>query len=163
METMVSAPFVVSRTSLPQAFAEIPDSRRAGSVRHTLPAILMLAVSALLAHHHSVLAMVEWGACQPPAQRRALGFLDGTTPCQSSLQHLNAPADDQALQGVAIDGKAQRGSFRFAADGPVHVLGAFCHETGMVLAQVPISVTTTEAGLTGPRCCSNRSIGTDGS
>jgi predicted transposase YbfD/YdcC len=148
-----------------QAFADVPDPRRAGSVRYPLPAMLALAVSALLANHHSVLAIAEWGARQTPDHLRRLGFVDGDTPCQSTLQRLfhkldggvlaqrlavwfqqqSAPADDQALQGVAIDGKAQRGRLVFAADGPVHVLSAFCHETGIVLGQLPVTVTTTKA------------------
>ncbi len=44
-----------------------------------------------------------------------------------------------AAQGVAIDGKAQRGRLRFADDGcPVHALSAFCHDHGVVLAHEPI-------------------------
>ena len=47
-----------------------------------------------------------------------------------------APA---AGQGVAIDGKAQRGRLRFAPGGcPVHALTAVCHEDGIVLAHEPI-------------------------
>lgn len=90
----------------------------------------------------------------------ALGFPDGRTPCQSTLQrlfrHLDgdalaarlsaffapaaAPAPDApAAQGVAIDGKAQRGRLRFApTGGAVHALSAFCHEQGVVLAHEPI-------------------------
>lgn len=165
MESTASVPVVVSPQCLAHAFAAIPDPRRTGSVRYPLPAILTLVVSALLANHHSVLAMAEWGARQSPDHRRALGFLAGVTPCQSTLQRLfckldgtalarglsqwfqqvSAPEDDQALQGVAIDGKAQRGRLRFAADGPVHVLSAFCHETGIVLGHVPITVTADKA------------------
>ncbi|MBA2469313.1 MAG: ISAs1 family transposase, partial [Chloroflexia bacterium] len=53
-------------------------------------------------------------------------------------------------QGIAIDGKAQRGRLRVAADGPVHALSAFCHEAGIVLAQEPITtaVGKAEAELT---------------
>lgn len=165
MESTVSTSPVVSFHSLVHAFAEIPDPRRAASVRYPLPAILTLAVSAILANHQSVLAMAEWGARQAPDQIRDLGFADGQVPCQSTMQRLfckldsavlahglatwfqgvSAPVDDRAMQGVAINGKAQRGRLQFAADGPVHVLSAFCHETGIVLGQVPITVTTDKA------------------
>ncbi len=45
-------------------------------------------------------------------------------------------------QGVAIDGKAQRGRLAFDSSGrPVHALSAFLHEYGIVLAQEPIENT----------------------
>lgn len=165
MESTVSAPFVVTPRDLIDAFAEVPDPRRAGSVRYPLPAILAMAVSAMLAHHHSVLAIAEWGARQSPDHQRALGFPDGGTPCQSTLQRLFRKLDgailaqcltrwfqaaralgvDPVMQGVAIDGKSQRGRLVFGADGPVHALTAYCHATGMVIGQMPIAVTTTKA------------------
>jgi len=165
MESTASVPFIVSPEQLAHAFADLPDPRRAGSVRYPLGAILTLAVSALLANHHSVLAIAEWGARQSPDHRRDLGFPAGATPCQSTLQRLfrkldgaslaqrlthwfqqvSLPEDDEALHGVAIDGKSQRGRLVFAPDGPVHVLSAFCHDTGIVLGQVPITVTSDKA------------------
>jgi predicted transposase YbfD/YdcC len=157
--TPVPAPLSVSPQSLAAAFARVPDPRRAASVVYPLAAILALAVAALLANHRSVLAIAEWGARQDPAMLTTLGFVDGRTPCQSTLhrlfRHLDgdavsailsacfapgaAPALDAAPQGVAIDGKAQRGRLRFDDDGgPVHALSAFCHEQGIVLAHEPI-------------------------
>jgi len=162
----------VSPTSLAAAFATVPDPRRAASVRYPLPAILTLAVAALLANHLSVLAMAEWGARQEPRVLTALGFPAGRTPCQSTLQRLFRQLDGHALsatltawfapraaptppvagaQGVAIDGKAQRGRLRFPTTGcPVHALSAFCHEHGVVLAHEPIAagVDKAEAELT---------------
>ena len=158
--TSVLAPLSVSPASLAAAFATVPDPRRAASVVYPLPAILALAVAALLANHHSVLAIAEWGARQEAAILVALGFAEGRTPCQSTLQRLFRHLDGDALsarlsacfapgavpatreatpQGVAIDGKAQRGRLRFADTGcPVHALSAFCHEQGVVLAHEPI-------------------------
>lgn len=164
MQSIASDPLVIGPERLAQAFATVPDPRRAGSITYPLAAILTLAVSAILANHHSVLAIAEWGARQSPDVRHDLGFPDAT-PCQSTLQRLfckldgtilaqrlsawfqqvSAPEDGMVLQGVAIDGKSQRGRLVFADDGPVHVLSAFCHETGIVLAQVPITVTTDKA------------------
>jgi predicted transposase YbfD/YdcC len=154
-------PIAVSATSLAAAFAQVPDPRRAASVRYPLPAILALAVAAILANHHSVLAIAEWGARQDAATLAALGFPTARTPCQSTLQRLFRHLDGHAMaarlsacfgartrpktsapagQGVAIDGKAQRGRLRFARGGcPVHALSAFCHDTGVVLAHEPIA------------------------
>lgn len=156
----------VSPQSLAAAFAEVPDPRRAASVRYSLAAILTLAVSAILANHLSVLAIAEWGARQTPEHLRTLGFADGRTPRQSTVQRLFCqldsaalaqtltqwfapgakPATDAAPQGVAIDGKAQRGRLRFPTDGgPVHALSAFCHGQGVVLAHEPITVRADKA------------------
>lgn len=157
--TALDPPLVVSPQSLAAAFADVPDPRRAASVVYPLATILTLAVCAILANHHSVLAIAEWGARQPPDHLRTLGFPDGRTPCQSTLQRLFCQLDGAALaqtltrwfapaagpstderQGVAIDGKAQRGRLRFPTDGgPVHALSAFCHEAGIVLAHEPIA------------------------
>lgn len=156
------AALAVSPASLAAAFAQVPDPRRAASVVYPLPAILALAVAAILANHRSILAIAEWGARQEAALLAALGFADGQTPCQSTLQRLFRHLDGDALsarlsscfapaavpaatdarpQGVAIAGKAQRGRLRFAAEhGPiVHALSAFCHEQGVVLAHEPIA------------------------
>lgn len=156
-------PVSVSPTSLAAAFAELPDPRRAASVRYPLPAILTLAVAAILANHLSVLAIAEWGARQDAATLAALGFPTAQTPCQSTLQRLFRQLDGYALatrlttcfapsapptteagsHGIAIDGKAQRGRLRFPGGGcPIHALSAFCHDQGVVLAHEPIVAAT---------------------
>jgi predicted transposase YbfD/YdcC len=166
------APLSASPTSLAAAFAAVPDPRRAASVVYPLPAVLALAVAAILADHRSVLAIAEWGARQEATVLAALGFADGRTPCQSTLQRVfrrldgdalaarlsavfapvAAPASASGAQGVAVDGKAQRGRLRFAAEhGPVvHALSAFCHDSGIVLAHEPVEggVDKAEAELT---------------
>jgi predicted transposase YbfD/YdcC len=143
------------------AFATVPDPRRAASVTYPLPAVLGLAVAALLCAHTSVLALAEWGARQPAELLTGLGFTNGHTPCQSSLHRLFRKLDPQALsaalagafartvsppalargsQGIAIDGKAQRGRLQYENErSPVHALVAFCHEHGVVLASEPIA------------------------
>jgi predicted transposase YbfD/YdcC len=173
MESTVSAPVLTaSPTSLAAAFAAIPDPRRAASVRYPLPAMLAMAVAAILANHLSVLAIAEWGADQDVTTLAQLGFPTDRTPCQSTLQRLFAKLDGTALSatlsaaftphtvpapdaphGIAIDGKAQRGRLRFLGGGcPVHVLSAYCHESGLVLAaesiDAPADTDRGEAELT---------------
>ncbi len=157
-----TSPLSISPRSLAAAFRSVPDPRRTASVTYTLPAILTLAVAAILANHLSVLAIAEWGARQSPDVLRTLGFPEGRTPAQSTVQRLFRKLDGHALsralsrhfapaavpvpdrgeetvQGVAIDGKAQRGRLPFQTGGcPVHALSAFCHEHGIVLAHEPI-------------------------
>lgn len=169
MQSTPSMPLPVPPASLMGAFAGMPDPRRPASVRYPLPALLGLAVCALLANHHSVLAMAEWGARQSDETLATLGFPTGQTPCQSTLHRLFVQLDGAVLaqrlsawfqtqcrpqagtvQGVAIDGKAQRGRLQLGPGGPVHVLSAFCHDAGIVLGQVPITVQAdkSEAELT---------------
>lgn len=153
-------PLSGSPQRLAAAFATVPDPRRAGSVISPLPAILALAVTAMLANHLSVLAMAEWGARQDPAVLTTRGFAGGRTPCQSTLRRLVRQLDGHALaatltqclapsaaptmaepgrQGGAIDGKAQRGRPRCVPRTcPGHALSAVCHEHGVVLAHEPI-------------------------
>lgn len=152
-------PLAVTPGFLIAAFAQVPDPRRRQGTRYPLAAILALATVALLANHLSVLAMAQWGADASPALCRALGFPNGPMPCQSTLHRLFAKLNPAALiealnsaclrhvpvptergsQGVALDGKAQRG--RLAADpaaGVAHALSAYCHAAGIVLSQSPI-------------------------
>jgi predicted transposase YbfD/YdcC len=151
---------VVSPTDLLSAFAKVPDPRRRQGTRFALSAILSLAVAAILSNHLSVLAIAEWGASQCHDLLGTLGFSDGVTPHQSTLQRLlrrldpdalsgaltshlagatDSPAPPRASQAVAIDGKAQRGRLAFDSAGcPVHALAAFLHDRGLVLAQEPI-------------------------
>lgn len=150
---------VVQPGSLLAALAAVQDPRRRHGTRYTLAAILALAVAAILSNHLSVLAIAEWGSRQHPDLLRALGFRDGVTPNQSTIQRLFAKLDPDSLSpaleryfrprglvdggrgshGVAIDGKAQRGRLAFdSKDGPVHALSAFLHDQGIVLAQEPI-------------------------
>lgn len=142
-----------------EAFATIPDPRSRHGRRFSLAAILALAVAAILSNHVSILAIAEWGSRQPSYLLRTLGFPHGVTPHQSTIQRVFAKLDPHSLsaaleryftplaapphargsQGVAIDGKAQRGRLAFdSEDGPVHALSAFVHEQGIVLAQEPI-------------------------
>ena len=169
---MSDAGQAVTPDALADAFASVPDPRRQGSIAYALPAILTLAVTAILANQCSVLAIAEWGARQAPDLLRRLGFPAGRTPCQSTLQRLFAKLDGHALsaalttsfattvaadpatpgfQGVAIDGKAQRGRGQYQHGGcPVHALTAYCHDSGTVLAHEPIEhgINKTEAELT---------------
>jgi hypothetical protein len=80
--TLVHPPLAVSAPSLIAAFAHLPAPRTARSVTSALPALLALAVAALLSNHLSVLAIGEWGARQSPDLLRTLGFADGRTPCR---------------------------------------------------------------------------------
>lgn len=165
------APVTIPAPALLTAFATVPDPRRRQGTRYPLPALLALAVAAILANHTSLLAIAEWGAAQSGAIKRALGFPSASTPHVSTLQRVFRRLDPDALevalhhhfdpdqpgelrargsQGVAIDGKAQRGRLRFESQRvhPVHAVSAFCHELGVVLTQLGVDHGQHEAELT---------------
>jgi predicted transposase YbfD/YdcC len=168
--TRSHATTAVTSSSLRDAFAQIADPRRAASVVYSVPSLLALAVTALLANQPSVLAIAEWAARQSDTVLAPLGLRAGQTPCQSTLQRLfarldgsavsaaltaavagaGAPAPARGSQGVALDGKAQRGRLGYQSGGcPVHALSAVLHASGVVLAQEPITAgsDTAEAEL----------------
>lgn len=157
--------------TLPQAFASVADPRRKQGTRYSVAAILSLAVVAVLANHTSVLAIAEWAARQTRHVRHALGFTGDTTPHQTTIQRLLQRLDPAAVaaavqrvfdprvpgelrergcQGVALDGKAQRGRLRHGATSthPIHAITAFCHDLGGVLAQLIVDAQQHEAELT---------------
>lgn len=159
----------LSPLALLAAFARVPDPRCRHGRRFPLAAILALAVTALLANHLSVLAIAQWGKRQSPAVLAALGFPDGVTPHQTTMQRLFRKLDPLPLalvltacfaptatatarpvrgrNGVAFDGKAQRGRLACAdqPEYPVHMLSAVLHNPGIVLAQLPLDHTGAKA------------------
>jgi predicted transposase YbfD/YdcC len=162
------APPVLPPLNLLAAFAHLPDPRRRHGRRFPLAAILALAITALLANHLSVLAIAQWGKRQSPAVLAALGFPDGITPHQTTLQRLFRKLDPLPLAvaltacfaptlatdapprgsvGVAFDGKAQRGRLACADHPayPVHMLSALLHDRAIVIAQTPLDHTGEKA------------------
>ena len=163
--------FTIPVSNIHAAFTRVRDPRRRQGMRFPLPAILTMTVAAILSNHLSLLAIAEWGAAQPVAIKRALGFPKDRTPHYSTLQRLFCRLDPDALAaalheffdpqpsgevpprgsaGVALDGKAQRGRLPHepARTHPVHGVSAFCHSLGTVLAQVALDPQAHEAELT---------------
>ncbi len=141
--------------SLLQAFAQIPDPRAARGRRHPLAAILTLAVAAMLCDARSLYAIAQWGRLQSAETVRALGFTRPTTPTVSTLHEVFKILDvvafetalarwaqaalalgpsSQAIQAIALDGKALRGIHGEELPG-VRLVAAYDVETGLVLAQ----------------------------
>ncbi len=163
--------FSVPVSDIHAAVAPVPDPRRRQGTRFPLPAILTLAIAAILANHTSLLAIAEWGTAQTDAIKRALGFPKPRTPHVSTLQRLFRRLDPDAVasalteffdpqvpgevpprgsEGIAIDGKAQRGRLRHepVRTHPVHSVSLFSQVVGAVLAQVALDQQAHEGELT---------------
>src|SRR6266849_5170751 len=70
------------------AYEQVKDPRRKQGKRFSLTSILLLALAAILSNHLSELAIAEWGAGQSEERKKALGFENGVTPHQTTIQRL---------------------------------------------------------------------------
>ena len=140
------------------ACEQVTDPRRKQGRRYSLTSIILLALAALLSNHLSELAIAEWGAGQSDEIKKALGFANGVTPHQTTIQRLfrrvsaeelesafrriflpivNPRTEKRGEQAVSIDGKAHRGRLKFEEKQgyPVHAVSLVDHQTGIVLTQ----------------------------
>ena len=135
--------------SLPAVLASVPDPRGLRGRRHPLPAILTLAVCAMLSGARSLYAIHQWGRQQDAATVQAMGFTRPRTPAVGSLhtvfRRLDAAAFETALAGwsraglpegsaIAVDGKALRGIHGQELPG-VRLVAGYAHESSLVVGQ----------------------------
>jgi predicted transposase YbfD/YdcC len=160
MESTPACPVLsVAPDSLLAALRSVADARRAASVVYPLGAMLALVVAAFAAGQTSVLAITRWAARQDDATLEGIGLPPGRRPCQSTLHRLLRHLDVTSLtaqvqaafaavtappppfrQGIAIDGKGQRGRGRHSGrDYAVHAVCAVCHDSGLVVAHEPVA------------------------
>ena len=146
--------------SLLEAFRQVPDPRKRRGVRHPFHALLTLAATAFVAGVRSVNAIGDFGRDHPELAQ-AMGFTRETLPCQGTFHYLFKALDidafeaalrswtqalgcaDPARRTIHIDGKSLRGSARSASDC-VHLLSAYCQQTGAVVAQLRVGSKTNE-------------------
>jgi len=136
--------------SLLRALAQVPDPRSRHGRRHALPAVLTLAVVAMLSGARSLYAIAQWGREQPEDVVRALGFTRGCTPGVATLHRVFKALDVAAFErqvaywaqaalgnrgkAIASDGKALRGIHGEELSG-VRLVAAYDVQTSLVLAQ----------------------------
>jgi DDE_Tnp_1-associated/Transposase DDE domain len=146
--------------TLLDVLAQVPDPRSRHGRRHPLPAILSLAVVAMLSGAKSYQAIAQFGRDKGFALAHALGFTRGKTPTKSTFSVLfrildvqvfeeavsrwiasRLPEDQEKL--ISLDGKTARGS----RDGEVpgqHLVAAYCAAAQAVLAQIKVDAKTNE-------------------
>jgi predicted transposase YbfD/YdcC len=146
-----------------ELIAKVPDPRKPRGIRHRLPGVLAVALSAVSAGATSFVGIAEWAADAGPQLLARLG-VTGAVPSESTIRRcLQKLAPDQldALIGawmwvqtaaiggrrvIAFDGKTLRGA-RDAAGNLVHLLAGLCQHTGAVLAQLAVGAKTNEIPL----------------
>ena len=107
---------------------QVKDPRRKQGQRFSLTSIMLLALAAMLSNHLSELAIAQWGAGQREEIKQALGFENGVTPHQTTIQRLfrrvSAEELEAAFRGmflhIANTDQEQRGGCAVAIDGKAH-------------------------------------------
>ena len=146
--------------SLAAALVTVPDPRRPYGWRPEraplpLVGVLQVAVAAMLCGARSRYAVAQWArerVDDDPAVFGGLGLPPGRSPSVATLHRvfksLDAAAFETALGGwlaangvaadeaLALDGKTLRGIHGDAVPG-VHLVAAYAHRAGAVLAQAP--------------------------
>ncbi len=136
--------------SLMEVLASVSDPRSRHGRRHPLPAILALAVGAMLCGARSLYAISQWGRDQGSPVVQALGFTRDRTPCVSTLHEVFSRLDRESYERVlggwlqeqglksgealAVDGKTLRGIHGEQLPG-VHLVAAYAHQKGTVVGQ----------------------------
>src|SRR5688572_22144332 len=146
--------------SLAAALAVVPDPRRPNGWRPDraplpLVGVLQVTVAAMLCGARSLYAVAQWGrerVEEDPDALVPLGLPPGRSPSVATLHRLFEGLDVAAFERVlggwlagsggaaddalAIDGKTLRGIHGDTIPG-VHLVAAFAHRAGAVLAEAP--------------------------
>lgn len=136
--------------SLIEAMARVPDPRSRQGRRYALAEVLGFAVCAVACGARSLYAIAQWGREHCALVCEALGIARGETPSVATLHRVFRRMDVRAFEavlggwlrarglkageGLALDGKTLRGIHGEELPG-VHLVAAFTHQSGIVLAQ----------------------------
>jgi DDE_Tnp_1-associated/Transposase DDE domain len=146
--------------SLMELLEGLHDPRRAQGKRHPLPALLALAVVAMLAGMTSYEAIVDYGRERGWEFLKHLGFTTRWGLCKATYSRVFRRidvADFEARVGrwirarlergdaphLSIDGKTARGSRDGQAPG-IHLVSAYAPDVKAVLAQLRVDAKTNE-------------------
>ncbi|MFG2424860.1 ISAs1 family transposase [Streptomyces sp. NPDC048448] len=156
--------------SLSEVLAAVPDPRRARGRRYRTGVLLALCLAAVLGGARSLAQIARYAADADPQVRAGLG-LARATPNASTLGRLLARIDgdalddavgtwlsrhaadpveeDEALVGLAVDGKTVRGS-RTDSKTAIHLLAAALHGSQTVIAQRQVAAKSNEIPAMAP-------------
>ena len=147
----------LSRQPLREVLKGVTDPRDRRGVRHTLPAILCLAVTGILAGCEGLTAIWEHAADLEPADLGALGLEAGRAlPSEPTIRRVLKDLDPAGLDArltswfftrtgtiagrrvIAVDGKTMRGA-RTGSNPAPHLLAALDQASGVVVGQRRVS------------------------
>jgi urease gamma subunit len=149
---------------------KIPDPRMARGIRHQKLSVLAIAICAIMSNARSFSAIAEWAkrCSQNMLKRLQCRYNEKTEqyepPSEPTirrfLQQVDPDPVDQALCGwlqsisgkdfaVAVDGKTLKGA-RQNNGRQIHLLSAFLHNQGTVLAQCQVDSKTNEITMVTP-------------
>ncbi|WP_245991579.1 ISAs1 family transposase, partial [Streptomyces spongiicola] len=138
----------------------IPDPRRRRGVRHSVGALIAVAVCAVIAGARGFTAIGEWARDAGADALGRLGLERGSVD-ESTLRRLFARLDADRLDAVlgawavtraalvagrrviAVDGKTVRGARGDSSSAP-HLVAALAHGSGAVLGQVAVGEKSNE-------------------
>lgn len=138
----------------------VADPRKRRGVRHSVAAVVAVALAATIAGARSFAGIAEWAADAPLPVLARLG-VRRRPPSEATIRRLlsRLPADavdavigawmwlrTSTIDGrrvIAFDGKTLRGA-RDTAGNLTHLLAGLCQRTGTVLAQVAVGAKTNE-------------------
>jgi hypothetical protein len=146
--------------SLLERLATLPDPRSPQGRRYPSPAVLGLAVLAMLAGMTSLEAIAQFGRLWGPRLAHLLGFKSAKTPSKATpsrtfrataaapveallAEWVRGRCPDDCWRHLALDGKVLRGSEDGEAPA-VHLLTAYAPEVAAVVAQMRLDGTTDE-------------------
>jgi DDE family transposase len=170
-DATASCPSVEPRelSALAEVLASVPDPRRVRGRRYRIGTLLALCLVAVLGGARSLAQVARYAANASDEVRAELG-LQRSTPNASTLgrllaridgdalddavgawlaRHATDPVrDDDALVGLAVDGKRVRGSR--TDEATVHLLAAVLHESQTVIAQRQVAAKSNEIPAVAP-------------
>ena len=142
--------------TLREILSAVVDRRQARGRRHELGSMLAAAIVAILCGCGNVNAIAEWGPNYGRRWQARLGFARHGWPCKSTWYRVLSMVEVKSLEAclsrwsqaqvasrhtgllpISVDGKTLRGSRRQGAQGS-HLLGALCHELGVMIQQVAV-------------------------
>jgi hypothetical protein len=150
--------------SLSEVLAAVPDPRRVRGRRYRLGMLLALCLTAVLGGARSLAQIARYAADADPEVRTGLGLARDTTNASTLgrlltridgdalddavgtwlARHAVDPVEEQeALVGLAVDGKAVHGS-RTDSKTAVHLLAAALHGSQTVIAQRQVAAKSNE-------------------
>jgi hypothetical protein len=146
--------------SLMELLEGLHDPRRAQGRRHPLPALLALAVVAMLAGLTSYEAIVDYGRERGGEFLQLLGFTRRRGLCKATYSRVFRRLDVAAFEAavsrwigsrlgphdaphLSLDGKSLRGS-RDGQTPAVHLLAAYAPDVQAVVAQLRVDAKTNE-------------------